>query len=197
MTSPSYKLIGATASPYARRLRLYLNDIPYAWEPIDYLSPQGHARLAAVNPILRLPVLIVDEKPIWETRVIFQYLRGKSGRPPLSIDEENAVSSVDALQDQLIQLFLMQRLGDPLSPGHGYLNRASDRQSLILTQLEQEHAMGRFQAWDYPAMALFCLIDWALFRDRLKVEAIPASLMAFYAACQARPMVINSGPRRG
>lgn len=68
----TYRLLGSLTSPFVRRLRLYMADIPYEFEIVNYLESGQDARLSAANPIKRIPVLLIDGKSLWESRVIFQ-----------------------------------------------------------------------------------------------------------------------------
>src|SRR4051794_34094978 len=105
----SLVLIGSLTSPYVRRLRLFLDGTPYTLEALRFLDePVDDKRLAAVSPIKRVPVLMVDGEPLWESRVIFNHLQRTLNRRPLTLVEENLQSAIDALQDSLILPFLMR-----------------------------------------------------------------------------------------
>src|SRR5262245_3752828 len=144
---PQLRLIGSVTSPYVRRLRLYLDGVPCEFEAMKDVYGQDDARLSEINPVKRIPVLVVDGRPLWESRVIFNHLRETLGRRPLDFDEENALSVVDALQDQLVQTFLMRRSNHPVLPENDYFRRHADRRRRMLDFLRGEILAGRFDKW--------------------------------------------------
>lgn len=192
----TYRLLGSLTSPFVRRLRLYLSEIPYEFEIVNYLESDQDARLSAVNPLKRIPVLLINGEALWESRVIFEYFRQKQGHPSLSMTEENIVSAIDTLQDQLIQPFLMQRSGHPVDRQNPYFLRVADRQRLILSYLEQQAESGHLRRWDYPAMSLYAMLDWAEFRKLLPQSELGPALLCFVKDSATRPLVPETDPRR-
>ena len=192
----TYRLLGSLTSPFVRRLRLYMADIPYEFEIVNYLESGQDARLSAANPIKRIPVLLIDGKSLWESRVIFQYLQKTHGKPGLSLDEENIVGAIDTLQDQLIQPFLLQRFGHVVDRNNPYYQRVADRQRLILAYLEKQAESGLLSRWDYPAMSLFSTPDWASFRNVLPDSELGPALVRFTKECATKPLVSETDPRK-
>ena len=192
----TYRLLGSLTSPFVRRLRLYMADIPYELEIVNYLETVEDARLSAANPLKRIPVLIVDGQSIWESRVIFQYLQKKHGKPGLSLDEENIVSAIDTLQDQLIQPFLLQRFGHVVDRQNPYYLRVADRQRLILAYLEKQVDAVLLSRWDYPAMSLYAMLDWSSFRKLLPATDLGPALLRFTKECASNPLVSDTDPRK-
>jgi glutathione S-transferase len=191
-----YTLIGSLTSPYVRRIRLYLRGVDYKLETVNYLDGQDDARLSAINPIKRIPVLVVDGKPLWESRVIYGYLQRTLAKPTLSFEEENAISAIDALQDALIQPFLMKRMGHAVDRNTPYFLRHAERQRLIFDYLAAEHERGHFERWDYPAMSLYSLLDWALFRECVRTDELPKPLLRFYEKTRTQPLIAETDPRK-
>lgn len=191
----TYRLLGSLTSPYVRRFRMYMADIPYELEIVNYLESDQDSRLSSVNPIKRIPVLLIDGKPLWESRIIAQYLQRTHGKQPFTIEEENIVSATDALQDLLIQSFLLQRSGHPIDRQNGYFLRTADRQRLILSYLEQQVSAGLLTRWDYPAMALYATLDWSLFRNQLLPAQIGPTLQQFVHDSRSQRLVAETDPR--
>ncbi len=191
----TYRLLGSLTSPYVRRFRMYMADIPYELEIVNYLESDQDSRLSSVNPIKRIPVLLIDGKPLWESRIIAQYLQRTHGKQPFTIEEENIVSATDALQDLLIQSFLLQRSGHPIDRQNGYFLRTADRQRLILSYLEQQVSAGLLTRWDYPAMALYATLDWSLFRNQLLPAQIGPTLQQFVNDSRSQRLVAETDPR--
>ena len=74
MPAPSFKLISFTTCPYVQRANIVLNEknISYDVEYIDLSAPPHW--FYDVSPLEKVPVLLVDEKPLFESMVICDYL---------------------------------------------------------------------------------------------------------------------------
>jgi glutathione S-transferase len=193
-----YRLIGSLTSPYVRRFRLYLaqGNVPYEFDGLKDMYGADDGRLSDINPLKRIPVLTIDGRPLWESRVIFNRLRADAGRAPLEIEEENAVSTVDALQDQLVQMFLMRKYGHPIEPENEYFRRHADRRRRMVDYLRAETIAGRFDSWDYPAMSLYCLLDWSAFRGMLTPAELEGPLTRLVERHQGQPQIAATDPRK-
>lgn len=71
---PSLKLISFTICPYVQRAMIILieKNIPFDIEYIDLSAPPPW--FYDVSPLEKVPVLLVDEKPLFESMVICDYL---------------------------------------------------------------------------------------------------------------------------
>ena len=191
----AYILIGSKTSPYVRRMRLYLRDIAYTFQTVDIMNQVEDERFSRINPIKRIPVLMIDDRPLFESRVIFNYLQKAHGRPSLSLAEENLVSTIDAWQDQLIQIFLLQRSGQIIDWKNSYYQRLADRQKKMTSYLASAIVKGEFSRWDYPAMSLYSLLDWGFFRDVFGDAPLVPALLSFYESAAVQPAVPGTDPR--
>ena len=74
MSMPSLKLISFTICPYVQRAMIILieKNIPFDIEYIDLSAPPPW--FYDVSPMEKVPVLLVDEKPLFESMVICDYL---------------------------------------------------------------------------------------------------------------------------
>jgi glutathione S-transferase len=74
MSTPHLKLISFTLCPYVQRAIIVLNEknISYDIEYIDLSAPP--AWFYDISPLEKVPVLLVDEKPLFESMVICEYL---------------------------------------------------------------------------------------------------------------------------
>lgn len=74
MSTPKIKLISFTLCPYVQRAMIVLNEknIPFDIEYIDLSAPP--AEFYDISPLEKVPVLLVDEKPLFESMVICDYL---------------------------------------------------------------------------------------------------------------------------
>ena len=76
-----YTIVGSGASPYVRRLRLYLQGHDFTFEVINLFDEHGDKRITQLNPLKRIPVLIAGDQVLWESRVIYNFLQRALSRP--------------------------------------------------------------------------------------------------------------------
>lgn len=74
MATPDLKLISFTLCPYVQRAMIVLNEknISFDIEYIDLSAPPPW--FYDISPLEKVPVLLVDEKPLFESMVICDYL---------------------------------------------------------------------------------------------------------------------------
>ena len=187
------KLIGSLTSPYVRRIRLLLGDHPHRFQSLDIYA-EGRGTLRQSNPALRVPVLEDADLQLYDSRVIARYLLQKFGSPPLDWSQENQLTLVDAVNDSLVILFQGQRSGLDTRSDALLFKLQNERIAAALQALEQEVSEGRFEAWNYPAICLLSLLDWARFRELIQPGRWPA-LDGWLRARLERADVAETDPR--
>ncbi len=189
------KLYGSKTSPYARRLRLLLSDHPYELVECDLFSDEGRKKVTAVNPIAKIPFLEAEDRIIFDSRNIYEYLVSKKLFPALSWDELNQLAVIDGLNDTLIHILLLKRSDVILSPqsflGKSYKARIEN----TLTYLEALLKQGAFSNWNYLSICLFSVLDWAEFRELLKLESPYLELRRFLLTSRDLPQAKLTDPR--
>lgn len=172
METTGITLIGSLTSPYVRKLRLFLHQKPYTFKTVDLLKIEEREHLKTINPIGKIPVLIHQGKPLFESRVIYRYLNQllKLERE-LTLEQENTLSIIDGLMDATILLFLMNREGISITqdPPLPFVNRQRERIKLLLTELSKVN----FAEWNFVTMSLYAYLDWAQFRNMISLESYP------------------------
>ncbi len=84
----SYKLISATPSPYARKVRIALAEKGIPFELITEVPWDRTTSTPNYNPLEKLPVLIPEHgPPVYESSFILQYLELKHPEPRLLPDD--------------------------------------------------------------------------------------------------------------
>jgi glutathione S-transferase len=187
------KLIGSTTSPYVRRIRLLLAETPYELVNLDIYG-EGRDELRRNNPALKIPMLQDAEQVVYDSRVIARYLTAKRGEAPLSWDQENQLSLIDAANDSGVILLLAKRSGLDVDQDAMFYNLQRER---IMTTLRTLNAMveaGEFAQWQYPAICLFCLIDWMDLRELVEFREV-ASLIEFRDKNRQQPFAGETDPR--
>ncbi|GAA0795100.1 glutathione S-transferase family protein [Marinobacterium sediminicola] len=188
------ELIGSDTSPYVRRIRLLLAEQAHTYTSLDIYS-EGRAALAEKTPIMKIPVLIDNERTLYDSRVIARYLcETHSIGEPLSWDQENLLSLIDGAQDSLITLLLSQRSGIDTDTDTLFYRLQKERISQSMAVLEEKARQGEFTNWNYPAICLFTLIDWASFRNLINLDDYPF-LKSFRASHTKQKGVIETDPR--
>ena len=79
-----FKLISATPSPYARKVRIALAEKDLAFELLTEVPWDSTTSTPRHNPLEKLPVLLLpDGSSVYESSYILQYLELKHPQPPL------------------------------------------------------------------------------------------------------------------
>ncbi len=190
------KLLGSTTSPYVRRLRLWLGGIDYDFVALNIFEGEGRETLKRNNPAQKVPLLLDGEQAVYDSRVIFRYLSQKFDRPALSWDQENTLTVIDAANDTLVSLLLLARSGVATDQQALFFTLQHERIERTLSFLEQQVGAGLFEQWDYPAICLFCLLDWVLLRELFDFSACP-NLERFRNLHLNQDRVAETDPRNG
>ncbi len=79
-----YKVISATPSPYARKVRIALAEKGVAFELITEVPWDKTTRTPDYNPLEKLPILIRDDgDPVYESYLIMEFIERMHPEPPL------------------------------------------------------------------------------------------------------------------
>lgn len=188
------KLIGSTTSPYVRRIRILLDEEPYEFINLDIYG-EGRNELRRNNPALKIPMLQDDGQDIYDSRIIARYISAKQGCDPLTWDQQNQLTLIDAANDSAVTLLLSERSGLDTRGDVMFFSLQRERIATTLSTLSAMVDEGRFEEWSYPAVCLYCLVDWLDFRELVSFEGVE-SLLSFRDRHQQRPWLTETDPRR-
>ncbi|WP_218354645.1 glutathione S-transferase family protein [Alteromonas lipotrueiana] len=188
------KLYGSTTSPYVRRIRILLSQIPHEFVELDIYQGQGRQILADKSPTLKVPCLEDDGQILYDSRVIYRYLEEKYKYSALTWNEENQLTLVDAVNDSFVSLFLMQRSKISADPDSLFVRVQKERITASLNELNTLVEKGEFANWHYPAICLYCLIDWIELRELHRLKGLE-HLKAFREHHSDRIEVTATDPR--
>jgi glutathione S-transferase len=188
------KLFGSTTSPFVRRIRLLLAHREYEFINMDIFSAEAREALTAQNPAQKIPYLEDGEQVIYDSRIIYQYLTAKLELAPISWQQQNTLTLVDAANDSLVQLLLLSRSGFNLDDDKMYFSLQKGRVREVLAALDKAVAAGEFNEWHYPSICLYCLIDWLMFRELYDLTAFN-HLNQFWQQAKHQPLVQATDPR--
>ncbi|MGZ3787411.1 MAG: glutathione S-transferase family protein [Bacteriovorax sp.] len=196
--STNYTLIGSFTSPYVRKIRLLLFNLgTYEFKSINYLEQKDGEYLKSINPINQIPILLDGETKIFDSRVIYNYLAKKHHLKPLTIEEENILSAIDAGLDTSINLFSLRRGGlDIETCKNAYIDRQKERVPLIFNYLipwvghldpkNPDH-------WNFLTMSLYSYLYWLGYRNVQDMSAYP-ELQLFLEKFKNAPGVLETTP---
>lgn len=106
-----YKLISATPSPYARKVRIALIEKGLPFELITEVPWDATTQTPKYNPLEKLPILICpDGTSVYESRFILEYLELKHPEAPLlpgDVDGIIAAKRLEVLCDGACDAFVL------------------------------------------------------------------------------------------
>jgi glutathione S-transferase len=194
------RLYGTTTSPFVRRVRVIAAEVGEPLDRIETGSDEGQAGLRAVSPIRKVPVAIIDDRLIYDSRAIIDYLTVTRGygavEPPRDRwREQNLLNAVDAALDAVLQLFALRRDGVAID-GTPYATRQLERADAVFSWLGGQLAPDRrtfSTGFGLPELALVCALDWMDFRKAYPTERA-GTLVGVRAAWSDRPSLIETRP---
>ena len=105
------KLISATPSPYARKVRIALAEKAIPFELQTEVPWNDDTSLPQHNPLEKLPVLILDDgSTVWESSHILEWIERKHPAPPLLPPDDDGILAhkrMDALATGVCDAFLL------------------------------------------------------------------------------------------
>jgi len=105
------KLISATPSPYARKVRIALAEKSVPFELQTEVPWNDGTSLPQHNPLEKLPVLLLDDgSTIWESSFILEWIERKFSSPPLLPPDDDGILAhkrMDALATGVCDAFLL------------------------------------------------------------------------------------------
>jgi glutathione S-transferase len=192
------KLYGSTTSPFVRRLRIWLANTDHEFINLKIFDEQDRQILAAKNPTMKIPMLEDGEgqavQTIFDSRIIYRYLTDKFDDPLLSWQQENQLTLIDSANDSLVQMFILSNSDVQPDEDKLFFKLQKERVNAVLVQLNEMVANQQFASWNYPAVCLYCLIDWIEFRNLHNMQGL-TDLLAFHDDNAQRIEVTATDPR--
>ncbi len=168
-----YVLYGSKTSPFVRRIRILLENIPYDFKELNIFEGQDAIELGKINPINQIPVLTDGETTIWDSRQIFNYINSFHRFQNMDWQDENMLTAIDGAMDAGVSLFLMKRSGINTNEPLLYVQRQKERIDSILDYLKPYIKDRALKEWNFHTISLYCFIDWAIFRGTISIDNRP------------------------
>lgn len=116
------KLLSATPSPYARKVRIALAEKGIPFELLTEVPWNADSQTPQYNPLEKLPVLILDDgRTVYESRYILEWLETKYPEPPMlpaDPDERLAAKHLEVLVDGVLDAFVLHFWERRRAPEH-------------------------------------------------------------------------------
>ena len=193
------KLYGSITSPFARRIRIWLANTEHEFINLQIFEEQDRQRLAAKNPTMKIPMLEDEDEGntqiIFDSRVIYRYLTDKFSDPLLNWEQENQMTLIDSANDSLVQMFILSNSDIQPDEDKLFFKLQKERVNAVLVELNEMVAKNIFANWNYPAVCLYCLIDWIEFRKLHNMQGL-TDLLAFHDDNAQRIEVTATDPRK-
>ena len=166
---------------------------------LQIFAEQDRQVLAAKNPTMKIPMLedSSDEttQVIFDSRIIYRYLTAKFADPLLSWEQENQLTLIDSANDSLVQMFVLSHSDIQPDEDKLFFKLQKERVNAVLVHLNEMVASQQFASWNYPAICLYCLIDWIEFRNLHNMRGL-IDLLAFHDDNAQRIEVTATDPRK-
>lgn len=169
----SYILIGSQTSPFVRRMRMLMENIPYEFKEVNVFETDDAIALNKINPLNQIPVLQDGELTILDSRQIFNYLNLMHKLHNMNWEDENTLTIVTGAMDSGITLLLMKRSGMNINEPYMYVNRQKERIDSVMNYMKPYMSGDGLKEWNFITMSLYCFLDWANFREIIKLSDYP------------------------
>lgn len=118
------KLISATPSPYARKVRIALAEKAIPFELVTEVPWNSDTSLPRYNPLEKLPVLLLDDGgSVFESAYILEWIERKYPTPPLLPADDDGILEAkryavlaDGMCDALLLVFFERQREHPSQP---------------------------------------------------------------------------------
>ena len=192
-------LVGQYDSPFVRRVAVALNSLGLGYEHRPWSTFGDADRLAALNPLRRVPALVLDDGEVLiESAAILDHLDETAGEGRMiaaSGPARRAMLRVCALAtglcDKMASLLYEQLLHDEVS--EAWVARCSAQIEDVLAALEAARAGCATRFWfgatpGHADIAVACALRFlAEAHPRLHAPALRPHLAAHAAVCEALP----------
>jgi len=171
-----------------------MEHLSYEMKVLNIYDKVGNDELHRYNPTHQIPCLMDDNRPVWDSRFILQYLTKKHVWTPLTLDDENRLTAIDSMIEAGVVLMLMKKSEIPLKGM--YPERMMARIDSIHEWLKSWMNTSAAHEWNHVTQTLYTAYDWLAFREIHAVAQSPEA-KAFLAIHAQRSVIQLTDPRKG
>ncbi|MEY2777500.1 MAG: hypothetical protein RLY30_1598 [Pseudomonadota bacterium] len=153
------KLLGSVTSPYVRKVRIVAIEkkLDFEWVAQDVWTPD--TTIGQLNPLGKVPVLLVDDEVIYDSRVIVEYLDARAPTQRLIPDgnkDRAHVRTLEALADGIcdaaVSMLLEPRFHPDGTASEAWMKRQAEKVDRALAAMN--HALGNEHWINHKAFSL-------------------------------------------
>ncbi len=198
-----YRLISATPSPYARKVRIALLEKGVPFELVTEVPWNSDSETPRWNPLEKLPVLITpDGTSVFESRYVLEWIEIKHSEPPLAPKNADDLLAMkryeviaDGACDALVLVFIERSRAQPSAEWTARQTRKADGalRDLAASIGSREFCVGG--RLTYADLAVASLLGWL--RVRLPDygwERSHPNLVAYSDRLELRPSFRSTVP---
>jgi glutathione S-transferase len=199
------KLISATPSPYARKVRIALAEKNLPFELITEVPWHAETQTPKHNPLEKLPVLILEDgSSVYESSYILEYLELKYPQVPLLPKDADGILAAKKLDvlcngvcDALVLLFFERMRAEGQASAEWMARQArkiaGGMREIARLIGKREYAVGeRFTIGDIAAATAAGYVSVRY--PEMKWREDYPDLAAYSARMEQRPSLMNSVP---
>lgn len=151
------RLYGSPTSPYTRKVRVLALELGLHLD-LEWVNPlEDPPSLLAHTPLGRVPVLVTEEGPFFDSRVIADVLCAYTGAAPETPRERCLEALAEGVMDEALAMRMAEVRGQGNAP---WLERGWSKIKRALASLESQLPTG----FDRPAIGIACALAYVDFR---------------------------------
>lgn len=155
------KLVSATPSPWARKVRIVMHEKNIPFELINDIPWSADTCVTRYNPLEKLPILLTDGEPVYESRLIAEWLERHFPEPEMIPGDDESyieVKRIEVLSDSTLDaLLLFSMEGNRPHPNAAWADR--QRRKIIGSFAELARRIGDRS---FAVLERFTLADAAI-----------------------------------
>lgn len=185
----NYVLYGSQTSPFVRRIRMLMEQVPYEFKELNIFETEDALTLNKINPVNQIPVLTDGEMTIWDSRQIFNYVNSMHKLHNMTWQDENTLTAIEGAMNSGVALLLMKRSGMNIDEPYMYVNRQKERIESVMNHMTPYLTGDGLHEWHFITMTLYCFLDWARFRS---IFSLSRAAEAFLSAHSSRTITART-----
>ena len=199
------KLLITPTSPFARKARIIALEKQLNCEMEADMPFGENPKVLAFNRLRKIPVLLTDDGAVFDSPVICEYLDSLGGarffpaEPAARAEAKTREALADGATESIAAVVMAKRV-EPNISGPQWekwlMDKAAGAFAQFAEAMQKNHRSGKEFA-DIGDIALFCALDFALFRaPDLKWRESHPVLAEWFDAAAARDSAKQTDPRQ-
>ena len=146
---------------------------------------------AEITTTGRVPLFIDNDKVIWDSMLICEYLLQKQGKE-ISLEQKLKLVEINEASDSAITLFQLKKFNLDNSWSNEFSQLQLQRIDRVLADFDKTY---RSPKWEIQDMWLYCFLDWLDFRQVFSWREKFKNLVGFMNAHKDKFILQQTDPR--